>query len=146
MKIMSVFVDTSAWIAIIDEENEFHTEAVEYFTYLLSSKITIVTNNMVLDETIDQLKINFGVDTAKKFNEIINESIINVKLRMDWISRRERKLALDSFLKDKSSELSLRYFYIAGTVKRKKVDILFTLDKELAHLGLPIMPQKNTGA
>jgi predicted nucleic acid-binding protein len=142
MKIMSVFVDTSAWLAIIDEKNEYHKEVVEYFTYLLGSKITMVTNNIVIDETIDHLKSVFGIETAKKFNEIINESTINVKLRMDWISRRERKLALDSFLKDKTGNLSLRYFYIYGSVRRKKIDILFTLDQQLKHLGLPIMPQK----
>ncbi len=141
MKIMSVFVDTSAWIAIIDENNKYHTQAVNYFTSLLGNKITIVTNNVIIDETIDYLKKEFGIETARKFNEIVNESIINVKLRMDWISRRERKMALNSFLKNKSNDLELRYFYISGTIKRKKVDIIFTLDSKLKSLELPLMPQ-----
>ncbi len=141
MKIMSVFVDTSAWVAIIDENNKYHRESVNYFTYLLGNKITIVTNNVIIDETINYIKKEFGIETAKKFNEIINESIINVKLRMDWISRRERKLALNSFLKDKTSALELRYFYISGTLKRKKIDIIFTLDSKLKDFELPVMPQ-----
>ncbi len=141
MKIMSVFIDTSAWAAIVDENDKHHQEAVNYFTYLIVNKITIVTNNVIVDETIDYLKSEFGVDTAKKFNEIVNESIINVKLRMDWISRRERKLALNSFLKDKTSDLGLRYYYILATLKKKKIDIIFTLDDKLKNFELPVMPQ-----
>ena len=141
MKIMSVFVDTTAWVAIIDKNNDYHEEAVSYFTYLLGNKITIVTNNVIIDETITYLKMEFGIDKAKKFNEIINESIITVKLRMDWISRRERKIAINSFLKDKTSGLDLHYFYISSTLKRKKIDIIFSLDEKLKSFKLPIMPQ-----
>ncbi len=142
MKSMSVFVDTTAWVTIIDKNNDYHKEVVNYFNYLLGNKITIVTNNVIIDETINYIKMEFGIEKAKKFNEIINESIINVKLRMDWISRRERRIALNSFLKDKTSGLDLRYSFISATLKKKKIDIIFTLDDKLKIFELPIMPQK----
>ena len=138
-----VFIDTSAWIAILDDKKSNHSEARIYFDRLLAQSSRIVTNNFIVDETIALLKGKFSSDFAKQFLAIINESVLSVTLRVDWISRRNRRIALDNFFKTSNVNLSLKHFYIYESLKRKKVDFVFSYDEHLKHFDIPVMPQNS---
>lgn len=137
-----VFVDTSAWVAILDEKNENYSSARKYFEKLLELNTRLVTNSHVVDDTLLFLKQNFGSDFAKKFLDIIDESAMSINLRVDWISRRVRRNTLNSFLKSSNKTLGVRHFYVYESLKRKKVDIVFSYDKSLKYYDFPVMPQK----
>lgn len=145
MKIMTCFIDSSAWVAIIDARDPNHGKAREFFEYLLERDAKLVTNNYVIDQTLEELKQRFNIDLAMKFMKIIEESIITINLRMDWISRRIRRAAINNFLRSTNSELTLFHFYVKETVKRKKVDILFSFDHRLSEFEIPVMPQVEKG-
>jgi predicted nucleic acid-binding protein len=100
-----------------------------------------VTSNVVIDETLTALKINFGNEFAQKFFEIIDESVLSINLKVDWISRRIRRNALNNFLKTGASQLQLRHYYINESLKRKKIDIVFSYDQDLKAFDFPVMPQ-----
>ncbi|HHE54780.1 MAG TPA: PIN domain-containing protein [Caldithrix abyssi] len=141
MKITTTFIDTSAWLAIIDPSNPDHFRAKTYFEYLLERDAKLVTNNIVIDETLDALKQIQGVELAAKFNQIVDEALLTIKLRMDWISRRIRRTAINNFLRSSNPSLRMRHFFIKETLKRKKVDIIFSFDQTLSEFNLPLMPQ-----
>jgi len=140
MKIMTCFVDASAWLAILDKSDPHHQDARKYFEQLLEKDSKLVTNNIAIDETINRLKMKSGAEMAREFYNIIDESILTINLRMDWISRRIRKNALNHFLKSKEGDLQLRHFLIFETIKRKRVDIVFTFDRAFRLFDLPLMP------
>ena len=137
-----VFVDSSGWIAILDEKNTNYLSARKYFEKLLELNTRLVTNSIVVDETLLFLKQNYGNDFAKKFLDIIDESAMSINLRVDWISRRVRRNTLNSFLKNSNKTLQVRHFYIYESLKRKKVDIVFSYDQSLKYFDFPVMPQK----
>lgn len=141
MKIMTCFIDTSAWLAIVDAQHEHHPQAVDYFRELLENNAKIVSNNIAIDKALIQINHRLGLKAARDFWKIIDESILTINLRMDWISRRVRRNAIAHYLKKTSEEMQLEHYFLLETVKRKKVDILFTFDDNLRHLGLPVMPQ-----
>ena len=141
MKIMTAFIDSSAWLAIIDADHVHHLKAKEYFEYLLERDAKLVTNNVVIDETLDALKKLRGVELSVKFMQIIDEALLTIKLRMDWISRRVRRNAINNFLRSTNPNLHMRHFFIKETLKRKKVDIIFSFDQTLSEFNLPLMPQ-----
>ncbi len=141
MKIMTTFIDTSAWLAIVDANNPEHLRAKRYFEYLLERDAKLVTNNIVIDETLDALKQIQGVELSAKFNQIMEEALLTIKLRMDWISRRVRRNAINNFLRSTNPSLHMRHFFIKETLKRKKVDIIFSFDEALSEFNLPLMPQ-----
>ena len=143
MKIMTCFVDSSAWVALVDSTNPKHAAAKAYFENLLDNNAKIITNNTVLDEAVMELSLSINKKTAQKFMQIIDESIITIHLRMDWISRRVRKQVLNQFLKSESTDLELRHFYILETLRRKNADIIFTFDQRLKETGFPLMPQES---
>ena len=137
-----VFVDTSAWIAVLDEKNANYTSARKYFEKLLELNTRLVTNSIVIDDTLLFLKQNYGNDFAQKFLDIIDESSMSINLKVDWISRRVRRNTLNSFLKSSNSNLEVKHFYIHESLKRKKVDIVFSYDRSLKYFDFPVMPQK----
>ncbi|NOX90597.1 MAG: hypothetical protein GXO77_16450 [Calditrichaeota bacterium] len=145
MKIMTCFIDSSAWIAIIDGQDPNHQKAKQFFEYLLERDAKLVTNNYIIDETLDELKRRFDVDLSLKFMKIIDEAMLTINLRMDWISRRIRRSALNNFLRSNNKDLKLKHFYIKESIKRKKVDIIFSFDQNLNEFNLPVMPQLNQG-
>lgn len=137
-----VFVDTSAWIAILDEKNSNYASARKYFEKLLELNTRLVTNSLVIDDTLLFLKQDYGSEFAKKFLDIIDESAMSINLRVDWISRRLRRNTLNNFLKSSNRTLSVKHFYVHETIKRKKVDIVFSYDQSLKYFDFPVMPQK----
>jgi predicted nucleic acid-binding protein len=141
MKIMTCFIDGSAWIAITDQSNVNHESAKEYFKSLLENNTKLVTNNLAIDEAIIWFKKNMSADVAKNFLNTLDESILTVNLRMDWISRRVRRAGLNNYFKSKDSDLSLKHFLIYESIKRKRVDILFSFDHKYKAFGIPLMPQ-----
>lgn len=136
-----VFVDTTVWLAILDENNEYYKSARDFFERLLDQNSKLVTSNVVIDETLSTLKTQFGSDFAQKFLEIIDESVLSINLKVDWISRRIRRSALNNFMKSSASQLQLRHYYVNESLKRKKVDIVFSYDPNLKYFDFPVMPQ-----
>ncbi len=141
MKIMTSFIDTSAWLAIVDKNDPQHEMATAYFRNLIENDAKIITNNIIIDETVNHIKVNLGNDLARRFLSIIEESILTINLRSDWISRRVRKNGLNFCLKSNDKELELRHYFIRETLKRKRVDIVFSFDRKLKSFGLPLVPQ-----
>jgi hypothetical protein len=136
-----VFIDKTAWIAILDKNNPNYELSRTYFQTLLSQNTRLVTNNYCIDETVVFLRSTFGNDLAKKFLLIIDESVLSINLRIDWISRRIRRNALDNYLKSSNPDLLLRHFYIYESLKRKRVDFIFSYSTNLKSFNFPVMPQ-----
>jgi len=142
MKITTCFVDASAWIALCDKSDPHHQDAQNYMRKLLESNTRFVTNNLAVDEALEVIKRKLGNHEAQRFSTIIDESILTINLRMDWISRRLRKNAIHQFLRSKKEDLQPRHFMIHETIKRKKVDSIFTFDSTLTHFGTPTVPKQ----
>lgn len=146
MKIMTCFIDSSAWVAIVRDTHPNHVIAKEYFQQLLEEDAKLVTNNVAIDQTLSHLKYEKDNELARQFLTIIDESVLTINLRMDWISRRVRRSALNQFLKSSDKQLTLSHFFVNETLKRKRVDIIFSFDQALRKFGLPLMPQTSVTA
>ncbi len=51
-----VFVDTSAWYAIVDRADRHHQAAVDF----LNTRPLLITSNFVIDETITLVRLHLG--------------------------------------------------------------------------------------
>jgi len=69
-----VFVDTSAWLAIIDTSDVHHSEAAKIYISLLKEQVSLVVTLLVLAETQIWLRRRIGADAAWTFLKNINES------------------------------------------------------------------------
>ena len=61
------FVDTSAIVALVDQADAVHTQAVEAYTGLMESQYRLFTTNHVIAETFELLSNGVGPDAARRW-------------------------------------------------------------------------------
>jgi predicted nucleic acid-binding protein len=71
---MKLFVDTSAWVAYADPADRWHAAASEALTASVGARVTFVTTDYVLDETITLLLYHAGRRRAVAFGDNVLKS------------------------------------------------------------------------
>jgi predicted nucleic acid-binding protein len=72
---VSVFVDTSALLAVLNAGDGNHVRAASTFRSLLQSEAELVTTNYVLVETMALLQHRFGLGAVRRFQEDVVPAI-----------------------------------------------------------------------
>ena len=62
-----IFVDTGAWIALINQRDQYHRDAVAVFEGLQQQEIRLLTTDYVIDETVTRLRYNTNHTLAVEF-------------------------------------------------------------------------------
>jgi len=71
---MKVFVDTSAWAAYYDPSDRWHAIAVSAIRRSVHARVTFVTTDYVMDETLTLLLMHAGRGLAIQFGESVQQS------------------------------------------------------------------------
>jgi len=69
-----LFVDTGAWVAIIDPGDQYHGAASTYYRQVFGSRVRFVTTNLVIAETYTLLRRRLGHKVAMHFLELLKAS------------------------------------------------------------------------
>lgn len=76
---MKVFVDTAAWIALANADDELHTRADQIMSDLLTQKTRLVTTEFVLLEVADALTApNLRANTIQFINRLQQAPILRI--------------------------------------------------------------------
>jgi len=98
---MSVFIDTSAFIAFINADDEFFQNSVKIFSRLLSDGTIIVSSNYVLLETMVILKSRIGQEAVK----LLNDDVFPV-IKTYWIDEEMHRLCVNTQLVSNRKKIS----------------------------------------
>ena len=71
-----IFVDSGAWIALLDQRDQYHSDAVAIYNDLMQQDAQFLTTDYVIDETVTRLRYDFSHSGAVDFFDFI-ESIKN---------------------------------------------------------------------
>jgi predicted nucleic acid-binding protein len=71
---MKVFVDTSAWAAYYDTSDRWHAAARDAIQRSVHARVTFVTTDYILDETLTLLLMHAGRRAALQFGEAVQQS------------------------------------------------------------------------
>jgi len=132
---MSVFIDTSGFIAVLDKDNASHAEAVKTWMDILTSEEDLVTTNYVLVETCALVQNRLGMTAIKVFQE----DVVPV-LRIEWINKDVHHAAMGIMLATGRKKLSLVDCVSFETMKLLGVTTAFTLDKHFKEQGFICRP------
>lgn len=132
---MSIFIDTSGFIAVLDMDDASHAGAAKTWMDILTSEETLVTTNYVLVETCALVQNRLGMTAIKVFQE----AIVPV-LRIEWIDKTVHHAAMGVMLAAVRKKLSLVDCVSFETMRLLGVATVFTLDKHFKEQGFICLP------
>ena len=127
---MTVFVDTSAFYAVFDQDDANHAEARTVWTKLVREGETLLTNNYVLLETVALLQHRLGIAAVRVFQE----DIIPL-LHIDWISEQRHRGAMEALLAAGRKKLSLVDCVSFQTMRESGIRSAFCFDAHFREQG-----------
>lgn len=132
---MSVFVDTSAFLALLDAD-EVHHEAIRVsFEKLLHNGEPLVTSNYVLVETAALLQHRFGIPAFRLFTDDVAPVVGTL-----WVDAEMHAAAVSAVLAAARKRLSLVDCASFEAMRRSGVKTALTLDRHFAEQGFGVVP------
>ena len=132
---MSIYVDTSAFLAVLNANDETHEKAKQVWIDLIESLEAIVCNSYVLVETYALLQNRLGMEATRVFHEDIFPM-----LQLEWIDGTLHHEAVTAFITANRRNLSLVDCASFVTMRRMGITKAFTFDKHYSEQGFHVFP------
>jgi uncharacterized protein len=75
---LKVFLDTGAFLALADEDDQYHSAAKPIYSELLQTKAQLFTSNFILSETCTLIRFKVGHQAAIEFMKTLDQTGIKV--------------------------------------------------------------------
>ena len=132
---MSVFVDTSAFYAVLDADDRHHPAAKIAWEALLRAGTPLVTTNYVLVETVALLQHRIGMEAVRLFQEDIVPM-----LRVEWIDEAAHLGGITGVLAGLRRGVSLVNHVSFFTMRRLGIREAFAFDPHFPEHGFRCRP------
>lgn len=99
---MSVFLDTSALLAVLDADDRYHTRAREVWADLIGRAEDLVCTNYILVETFALIQHRLGMEAVRGLQEDILPLV-----RVYWVSEADHGAGVTALLTAGRRQLSL---------------------------------------
>jgi predicted nucleic acid-binding protein len=132
---MRVFIDTSAFYALLDRDDESHRKAKNSWADLLKNDDPLVTNNYVLVETFALIQHRLGMDAVRGFqNDIL--PLVNIEFVVPELHRS----GVSALLSASRRNLSLVDCVSFEMMRTLEVKIAFAFDPHFKEQGFNTLP------
>jgi len=135
-----IFVDASAWIAIIDEtERQHHTARAVYIDALLNA-VPIVTSQFILAETYTHLRYFVGHRQAVDFHRRVIKAQEKKLLRLLWADQIIFDAAWEIFEKFADQKFSFVDCTSFALMRAHQIKTAFAFDADFRVMGFEVKP------
>ena len=125
----NIFVDTSAWYAIIDKNDRDHLAAVAKIENL---DRPLLTSNYIFDEILTLLKTKLDPSIAVAFGQKLFNQEVSVLVR---ISKEDEERAWGIFCRYKDKGFSFTDCTSFALMERLDIDTVFAFDDHFVQYG-----------
>lgn len=133
----ALFVDTSAFIALIDKDDQYHGTAKEFYKLKLKPPFKLTTTNFVICETINFLRARLPLKYAVEFREDILSSKIISTIH---ITPKIEDTAFDLMKAHKDKTYSFTDCTSFVVMKELGISTSFTFDEHFKQIGFTVVP------
>jgi predicted nucleic acid-binding protein len=131
---MNAFVDTSAFLAVLNRSDERHATAKAIWEELLTAGQGFVCHNYILVETSAVLTRRIGLGAVRVFEQDVVPA-----LRIVWVSREIHEAAVGAHLAAGRRALSLVDCASFEVMRRTGIRTAFAFDPHFAEFGYEII-------
>lgn len=132
---MIIFVDTSAFFALLDRDDANHQKAKKTWSDLLNPENTFITSNYVIVESFALIQHRLGLEAVRGFYEDLLP-LINV----EWVDESMHKSAVSALLAASRRKLSFVDCVSFETMRRLGIKTTFAFDPHFEEQGYECMP------
>lgn len=128
---MSVFVDTSAFLAIANQNDPLHQTASTAWRRLIDDQQLMITSNYVVVETTALLQRRHGIAAVRRFVEAMLPLCV-----VEWVDSSVHDAAVSGVLASEGkSSPSLVDCVSFEIVRRNKIEAAFVFDRHFEDRG-----------
>ncbi len=132
----NIFVDTSAFLAILDADDDFHAEAKRAWGEVLSSDSSLVTSNYILVETFALVQNRLGLQAIRVFQEDI-VPLFSIR----WVDSVIHSAATGALFAANRKKLSLVDCTSFEVMRNTATKCAFTFDNHFKQQGFDCIPK-----
>jgi predicted nucleic acid-binding protein len=135
-----IFVDTSAFLAIVNEKDNNHIAAKTFLEGIKNDKVKvkkIITSDYIIDETLTRIRYSVGHKEAVKWGKDILASRVVEKIE---VGKEIFELAWEIFESYEDKKLSFTDCTSFALMKKRDVEKVFSFDKDFKNMGFILMP------
>ena len=132
---MTIFVDTSALIALLDASEAKHTACARQWQRLLASDASLVTSSYVIVETCAVAQRRLGMAAVRSLT-----TDFMPLLAIDWVDETVHGAGHAAMLTANRKELSLVDCVSFEIMRRRDVGTALALDSDFAAQGFSVVP------
>ncbi len=132
-----VFVDTSAWIAIISPRDKYHLSAKAFYSDALGQKKRLLISNLVVAETYTNLRQMLGHRKAISFLDLIERSS---RIQCVWSSQELEAQARDILRRYDDQDFSYTDAVSFALMQQRKLTEAFAFDHHFSVVGFVQLP------
>jgi uncharacterized protein len=132
---MSIFIDTSAFYALLDRDDENHSKAKKAWPEIVDAAETLVTSNYVLVETTALLQSRLGLEAVRGFQE----DLVPL-LYVEFVTLDLHRLAVTALLSASRRALSLVDCATFEVMRSLGIKTAFTFDSHFKEQGFRLVP------
>ena len=133
-----IFVDSSAWIALLNQADGYHSKARAFASELATGRYgRLVTTDYVLDEAATSLRLRARSDALKQFRSILESS---ESLETIWTTPERFWSAWEMLAARDDKRWSLTDCLSFVTMETLGIRIAFSFDSDFAQAGFELLP------
>jgi len=133
----ALFIDTSAFIALIDKDDQYHAQAREFYQKKLSPPFKLITTNFVVCETINFLRARLPLKYAVAYrDDIISSKIASII----HITPDMENSAFNVMKRHKDKNYSFTDCTSFVVMKDLGITNSFTFDEHFRQMGFIVFP------
>lgn len=128
-----IFIDTSMFYALVDENDDFHKQALQIWQKQKLQKIQLITSNYILDETFTLIRQRRGRKVVDEFRKNLLSEIKIIRVTVA-----DEAGAWGWFLQD-WSDLSFTDCVSFALMKRLEIGQALTFDNHFKRAGYKLI-------
>jgi predicted nucleic acid-binding protein len=133
---VSVFVDTSFLVALLDEDDPMYADALRLWRRMEAERLSVLTSNYVVLEACAVLQRRLGVPAMRRLVHQILDPVA-----LEWVTRDDHERAVDALLVADRRNLSLVDCVSFEVMRRMDIRECLAFDRHFAEQGFsPVGP------
>ena len=132
---MRTFIDTSAFYALLDRDDQNHQKAKRAWVEMLEEPPLMVTNNYILVETFALLQSRLGLQAARRFQE----DVIPI-IQVIFVTPDMHRAGTAALLSAGRRGLSLVDCVSFEVMRELGLKVVFTFDSHFKEQGFDVIP------